>query len=88
MEKPWHDHYEEGVPKTFAYPEVPIYQLLEETSRSFPDRTAIVFLGTKLTYRQLDELVKRFACAITALGVKQGDRVACILPNCPQFVVA
>ena len=88
MEKPWHAHYEEGVPKTFAYSEVPVYQLLEETSQSFPDRPAISFLGTKLTYQQLNELVRRFATAITKMGIKKGDRVACILPNCPQFVIS
>ncbi len=88
MENPWYDHYEEGVPKTSTYPEVPLHRLLEETTQRFPDRTAIIFLGKKMTYRQLDERVKRFATAVSAMGVKTGDRVACILPNCPQFVIS
>jgi long-chain acyl-CoA synthetase len=87
MQKPWHDHYEEGVPRTFGYPEVPIYQVLEDTARNFPDRIAIIFLGKKLTYRKLYELVQQFATVISTLGIKTGDRVACILPNSPQFAI-
>ena len=88
MEKPWYDHYEEGVPRTFSYPDDAICHLLEETAQNFPDRVAIIFLGTKLTYRRLNELVQRFATAINGMGIKKGDRVACILPNCPQFVIS
>ena len=88
MDNPWYDHYEEGVPKTFTHPEIPIYQILEETTRSFPDRTAIMFLGKQMTYQELDERVKRFATAMRAMGVKEGDRVASLLPNCPQFPIA
>ena len=88
MEKPWYDHYEEGVPRTFSYPDDAIFHLLEETAQNFPDRVAIIFLGTKLTYRRLNELVQRFATAINGMGIKKGDRVACILPNCPQFVIS
>ncbi len=88
MEKPWYDHYEEGVPRTFSYPDHPAYSLLEETVRDFPDRVAIIFLGKKMTYRQLGERVHRFAAAINAMGIKKEDRVACILPNCPQFVIS
>ena len=88
MENPWFEHYEQGVPKTFDYPDIPTYQLLEETSRSFPHRDAVIFLGKRLTYQELEEGVKRFATAISQMGVKKGDRVASILPNCPQFPIA
>jgi long-chain acyl-CoA synthetase len=88
MENPWFEHYEQGVPKTFDYPDIPTYQLLEETSRSFPHRDAIIFLGKRMTYQELEERVKRFATAISQMGVRKGDRVASILPNCPQFPIA
>ena len=88
MENPWFEHYEQGVPKTFDYPDIPTYQLLEETSRSLPHRDAVIFLGKRLTYQELEEGVKRFATAISQMGVKKGDRVASILPNCPQFPIA
>jgi len=88
MENPWFEHYEQGVPKTFDYPDIPTYQLLEETSNSFPDRDAIIFLGKRITYQELEEQVKRFATAVSQMGVRKGDRVASILPNCPQFPIA
>jgi acyl-coenzyme A synthetase/AMP-(fatty) acid ligase len=88
MERPWFDHYEEGVPVTFEYPEQPIYDLLEDTARTFPKRAAILFLGTKISYQGLADLIHRFATAIHSMGVQKGDRVACILPNCPQFIIS
>jgi len=88
MENPRYEHYEEGVPRSLTYPEGPIYQLLDESVRNYPDHVAIIFLGKKITYRRLGELVNRFATAVKAVGVRKGDRVACILPNCPQFVIS
>jgi long-chain acyl-CoA synthetase len=45
-------------------------------------------IGARLSYRQLMDQVNRFASALAALGVRQGDRVALLLPNVPQFVIA
>ena len=97
MEKPWLAHYENKVPRTIDYPPIPLHQMLEDSARRFPDQTALklvlrylgpLTLGATLTYRQLMDQVNRFAAALAALGVKQGDRVALMLPNLPQFVIA
>ncbi|MFQ5874329.1 MAG: AMP-binding protein, partial [Dehalococcoidia bacterium] len=88
MEKVWLKHYEPEVPPTIEYPEKPLHWALEEAARKYPDNTATIFLGAKLTYRELDELASRFAAALSDLGVKKGDRVSVHLPNCPQFVIA
>ena len=53
----------------------------------FPDEAAIVFEGRRLSYRELDESSNRVANALTALGIKRGDRVAIYLPNVPEFAV-
>ncbi|HLB12403.1 MAG TPA: long-chain fatty acid--CoA ligase [Dehalococcoidia bacterium] len=87
-EYPWLKHYEEGVPHSIQYPSVPLHRTLEDTAARFPDHTALAFLGNKVTYRQLNAQADRFASALQGLGVGKGDRVAVILPNCPQFVVA
>jgi len=91
MEKPWLKFYDEGVPHTLEYPEVPLHWLLEESARKYPDSIATILPGrfgdTKLTYRELNELANRLANALIALGVKKGDRVALYMPNCPQFVI-
>jgi long-chain acyl-CoA synthetase len=86
-DRPWVKSYPKGVPADYAFPTVPLTRLLDDAASSFPTNTALAFLGTKLTYKQLKEEVDRFATALAALGVGKGDRVAIVLPNCPQNVI-
>lgn len=85
---PWVQFYEPGVSATLSYPDLTLGGVLEETARKFPDHTALLFFGKKITYAELDRLVNRFARALAELGVKKGDRVALMLPNIPQMVIA
>ncbi|TAK28681.1 MAG: long-chain fatty acid--CoA ligase [Chloroflexota bacterium] len=85
---PWLSHYEPGVPSSISYPATTLDSLLDTTVQRFPDRTATVFFGGRLSFRELIDQVNRFAAALRGLGVKKGDRVAIFLPNCPQFVIA
>ena len=91
MEKPWLKFYDEGVPHALEYREVPLHWYLEESARKYPDTIATILPGkfgdTKLTYKEIDELVNRLANALVDLGVKKGDRVALYVPNCPQFII-
>jgi long-chain acyl-CoA synthetase len=87
MLKPWLGHYEPGVPPTLNYPAIPLHGLLEQTAERFPERAATIFFGARLSYRALNQAANRFAHALLNLGLKQGDRVALMLPNCPQFLV-
>lgn len=88
FERPWFKNWPEGVPKSIDYPRVPLSSLLEETAREFPDRDAIIFLGKKISYRELNRLVNKFATALYNMGIRKGDVVALYLPNMPQFVIA
>ncbi len=63
-------------------------EFLTRTAQRFPDKTALIFMEKKITYRALETLVNRFARALTAIGVKAGDTVAMLLPNMPQLVIA
>jgi len=85
---PWVQYYEPGVSATLSYPDLTLGGVLEETARKFPDHTALLFFGKKITYAELDRLANRFARALEGLGVKKGDRVALMLPNIPQMVIA
>jgi long-chain acyl-CoA synthetase len=87
MPKPWLAHYEPGVPPTLEYPALPLHGLLEQTAERYPERVATIFFGAKLTYRALNEAANRFAHALLNFGPKRGDRVALMLPNCPQFLI-
>ncbi len=86
--RPWLDYYEQGVPPSLSYPETTLGNVLAETAERFPGRTAIFFYGREIRYRELDDLANRFAHALASLGIKQGDRVALMLPNIPQMVIA
>jgi long-chain acyl-CoA synthetase len=88
MEKTWHRFYDEGVPLEVDPPKDPLPTRLERTARDFPQNTAIEFVGARLTYRQLSDQVSRFAASLSELGVKPSDRVAVMLPNCPQTIIA
>jgi long-chain acyl-CoA synthetase len=87
-QKPWLRSYPHGVPESYAFPTFALTRLLDDATASFPDHTALVFLGAKTSYRELKDQVDRFAGALRSLGVEKGDRVALVLPNCPQNVVA
>nr|BCX00176.1 MAG: long-chain-fatty-acid--CoA ligase [Bacteroidota bacterium] len=87
-DRPWYRFYEPGVPRTIAYPEVPLWKFLEESARKYPAHTALIFFGKRIAYGELWEAVERFAHALEQLGVRKGDRVALMLPNSPQFVIA
>jgi long-chain acyl-CoA synthetase len=95
MDKPWIEHYDEGVPASIDYPPIPLDRILADAAARQPDHPATVFgsvvgsrvLDAKLKYRQLDDLVNRFAAGLQQMGVNKGDRVAIMLPNCPQFII-
>jgi len=88
--KPWLKSYPPDVPFHLHYPEIPLYAFLDEAAKDWPDKTALVFAptGAEMTYAELLEKTNRFAHALQNLGVKKGDRVAIMLPNCFQFVIA
>ena len=86
--KPWFKFWPSDVPKRIEYPLIPLHEILAKTAKEHPDRAAIAYFEGKITYRELDSLSNQFAGALSALGVKKGDRVAIFLPNIPQFVIA
>lgn len=88
LSKPWLSSYEPGVPHDFTPSDRTLFQLLEDAATRFPQRAALHFLGQNTSYKELLKRVKRFAKALQRSGVKPGDRVAIMLPNCPQYVVS
>ena len=87
-ERAWLAAYDDGVPADIEIPDEPLHAALSAAAKRFPRRTAIRFFGRSVSYAELDRLANRFANALLALGVRKGDRVALLMPNCPQMVVA
>ena len=86
---PWLGHYDPGVPPTLApYPSRTLLDYVADAAREHPDSPALLFKGATLTYAALERLSDAFAAAFAGLGVRRGDRVALLLPNCPQFLIA
>src|SRR5712691_4752257 len=86
--RPWTRHYDEGVPATLTYPDATLHAFLDDAAESYPDATATIFFNAKRTYKSISDDAWRFANGLRRLGVKKGDRVALVLPNTPQFVIA
>ncbi|WP_339172424.1 long-chain-fatty-acid--CoA ligase [Solibacillus sp. FSL R5-0691] len=87
-EKVWLASYPKEVPHSIELPEIPVHQFLTEAFESMPNKVAIHFMGRELTYKELYESALKFANYLRSLGVEKGDRVAIMLPNCPQAVIA
>ena len=87
-EKPWLAHYDPGVPPEIQVPDIPLWRSLKEPARRRPQTLSPEFLGKTLSYQELWGLARRFAQGLKDLGVRPGDRVAIMLPNSPQFVIA
>jgi long-chain acyl-CoA synthetase len=88
LARPWLAAYDLGVPAEIEVPDEPLQAALTATADRFPARAAIRFFGRSISYRELDQAANRFANALVALGVHKGDRVALLMPNCPQMVIA
>jgi long-chain acyl-CoA synthetase len=88
-ERPWFKSYDSTLPRTLRpYPEKTILDVIGETVRERPDHSAVIFKGRRMTYAKLAQLTDAFGVALVAQGVKKGSRVALLLPNSPQAVIA
>jgi long-chain acyl-CoA synthetase len=86
---PWLKHYDEGVPHTLKpYPKLTLMDVVAEAAAQRPGHPALLFKGRTISYAELEGLSNAFGSALVKLGVRKGDRVALLLPNTPQLVLA
>ena len=88
LNQPWLKWYPEGVPATVEVPRRSVAQIFDEATDRWLDRTAVVFYGREISYRELRDGADRLAAAFADLGVRKGDRVALYVLNSPQFIIA
>ncbi|MFJ8237255.1 AMP-binding protein [Ureibacillus sp. NPDC094379] len=87
-DKVWLSQYPEEIPHSLTYDNSPVHHFLVRAYEKNPNKIAIHFLGRELTYRELYESSLKFANYLQMIGVEKGDRIAIMLPNCPQSVIA
>ncbi len=86
--RPWHRHYDYNVPTTIRYPRIPVQDFVGLAAKSFPNKPALSFFGSEITFWDLRCQIMRFANALGSLGITKGDRIGLHLPNCPQYPIA
>jgi long-chain acyl-CoA synthetase len=87
--RPWLAHYDADVPHSLApYPDRTLVDYLSRHAREHGNDPEILFEGNRISWADLERLSDAFAAALGELGVVAGDRVALVLPNCPQFLIA
>ena len=88
MKRFWHKSWPEGLPYDIEVPNSTIHETLTATAKQYPNNPAYYFQGSMLTFQDIDLLSNQLANALIDLGVKEGDRVAFMLPNVPQSPLA
>lgn len=86
--KQWLSLYPKEIPTTVTYEKIPIQSYLTKAYENSPDKTAIHFMGKNITYREFYTSALKFANYLRSIGIEKGDRVAIMLPNCPQSAIA
>ncbi|KJE27152.1 AMP-binding enzyme family protein [Geobacillus kaustophilus] len=80
--------YPEHISFNMDIPDKTVCDVLHERAAEFGSQPALTFYDKTMTYAELEAAVNRFTSSLQALGVQKGDRVAIMLPNCPQYVIA
>ena len=87
--EPWIRQYDSGVrPSLGPYPHKTLLDYLRALATEHGDKPALLFKGATVSYGRLEAESDAFGAALAATGLRKGDRVALLLPNCPQFLVA
>ncbi|MBU2287405.1 MAG: AMP-binding protein, partial [Gammaproteobacteria bacterium] len=88
MDRPHLKFWPKRLPHSITVPATSLWHNLATSAARYPDKAALVFFGTVITYREFMAQAERLAGTLHALGVKRGDRVVLDMQNCPQLVIA
>ena len=86
--KPWLQSYAAGVPAEIDAPSGSLFDIIATSAAAYPDGAALEFFTMTTSYARLADQIDRAAAALHAAGVRAGDPVALVLPNCPQHIAA
>ena len=84
----WLKNYDPGVPHSLEpYPQKTLIDYVDDAAKERPDATMLIFKKRKMPYAEVQKLSDELAAALAAKGVKKGDRVVLLMPNCPQAII-
>ncbi|HEY2420607.1 MAG TPA: long-chain fatty acid--CoA ligase [Neobacillus sp.] len=86
QQKPWLKFYDPRVDENVSVKHESLYDFLESAASRFGDKPAFTFYGKVFSYKQTKMMVDMLASSLNEKGLKKGDRVAIMLPNCPQYI--
>ena len=84
-DRPWLDNYPAGVDWFASIPAAPLHTMLVQAGERFGARPAFDFLGRRMTWAEAAAAAARIAAGLQRLGLKRGDRIGLLLPNCPAY---
>lgn len=85
--RPWVDFYDKGVPKTFEYPNMMLWEYMLNNMEEYPNSIAYEYYGTKVSFRKFKKEIEECARSLKEIGVKTGDIVTVIAPNIPEAII-
>ncbi|OAS86658.1 MULTISPECIES: long-chain-fatty-acid--CoA ligase [Metabacillus] len=86
--KQWYSTYPDHIPNEVVIPPISVPEMLQQTVQFYGNHEAVSFYSIRLTYNEIAKMVFAFASSLQQSGVQKGDRVAIMLPNCPQYIVS
>ena len=86
INKIWIKHYDKGVREHVDYPEIPLFALLENSAKNYPNKIAVDFLGKKISYDELNGMSNKVSSFLKIEGISKGDKVILVLPNTPHYI--
>ena len=87
-QKPWLKLYPKEIPTTINYEKKPVQSYLTEAAAKYPNKVAVHFMGKEMTFKEIYDSALKMANYLRSIGIEKGDRVAIMLPNCPQGVIS
>lgn len=87
-DRPWIKSYHKDVPLNVAIEKITMPEILDRSVAKFPNHTAFIYMGKRISFSALSDYTHRFANALLDMGIQKGDKIAMILPNIPQAVIA
>ncbi|GAA0601190.1 long-chain-fatty-acid--CoA ligase [Virgibacillus siamensis] len=86
--RPWHRHYPKEIATSLTYDDKPLHDFLRRTAALYPEKKALHFMRNEMSFSEVYTASKKMASYLQSLGLEKGDRVAVMLPNCPQGVIS